>query len=331
MNKAGDYLNKYIANTDKGPETEYIQTDYTYAKGDFAGARQKAESLIQQYGQNVNPRMYRMVAFTADTLGDLAAAKAAMDTFLVRHEQGSDVEDIKSTDYEEMAKITSKMPEFKDSAFSYFQQAIAMDTVVANKLNLIESAAKMARDLGNRGLEADLLGMAYSLQKDPSARDLYNWGYANYQAGNYLKADTLFCNDYITKYPDQIYGYLWCARSKQAQDTTMQKGLAVDAYKTLAVKAVELDTSGNGALKSTAKNALFYLVSYYNDIAKQKDTAIYYNEQVLKLDPADENAKNIDKILKAPPKKTTTTSTKSTGTKSSGTKPKSGTGTKKRS
>lgn len=320
VNKAGEYLQKYIANTDQGPETEYINTDYTYAKGDFAGARQKAESLIQQYGAKVNPRMYRMVAFTADTLGDLPAAKAAMDTFLVKSELGADVEDIKSTDYEEMAKITSKIPEYKDSAFTYYEKAIAMDTIVANQLKIIESAAKFAKESGNRTLEADMLGTAYRLQKDPSARDLYNWAYANYQAGNYVKADSLFCGDYITKYPDQIYGYLWCARSKQAQDTTMEKGLAVDAYKMLATKAVELDSAGQ--LKSTAKNALFYLVSYYNDIAKQKDTAIYYNDQVLKVDPADENAKNIDKILKAPPKKTTTAPAKGSGTKATGTKPK---------
>ena len=331
VNKAGDYLNKYIANTDKGPETEYIQTDYTYAKGDFAGARQKAESLIQQYGQTVNPRMYRMVAFTADTLGDLAAAKAAMDTFLVKSEQGTDVEDIKSTDYEEMAKITSKIPEYKDSAFTYYEKAIAMDTVLANKLKIIESAAAFAKSSGNRQLEADMLGTAYRLNPDPSARDLYNWAMANYQAGNYVQADTLFCNQYVSKYPDQIYGYLWCARAKQAQDTTMEKGLAVDAYKTLAKKAIELDTSGNGAMKQQAIFANFYLVSYYNDIAKEKDTAIYYNDEVLKIDPTNPNALNIKKILTPPPKKTTTTSTKSSGTKSSGTKPKSGTGTKKKS
>ncbi|MBL7700096.1 MAG: tetratricopeptide repeat protein [Chitinophagaceae bacterium] len=318
VNKAGEYLNKYIANTDQGPETEYIQTDYTYAKGDFAGARQKAESLIQQYGQNVNPRMYRMVAFTADTLGDLAAAKTAMDTFLVKSEQGPDVEDIKATDYEEMAKITSKLPGMEDSAYTYYEQAIAMDTVVANKLKLIESAAAWAKASGKRTLEADLLGMAYKLQQEPSARDLYNWAYAHYQAGNYPKADSLFCGDYVSKYPDQIYGYLWCARAKQAQDTSMQKGLAVDAYKTLAVKAVELDTSGNGQLLATAKSALFYLVSYYNDIAKEKDTAIYYNKEVLKLDPNDENAKNIDRILTAPPKKATTQSAQ----KGAATKPK---------
>jgi hypothetical protein len=84
---------------------------------------------------NVNPRMYRMVAFTSDTLGDLPAAKAAMDTFLVKSEIGPDVEDIKSTDYEEMAKITSKIPELQGFILHYFEKAIAMDTSVANKLN----------------------------------------------------------------------------------------------------------------------------------------------------------------------------------------------------
>ena len=331
VNKAGEYLNKYIANTDQGPETEYINTDYTYAKGDFAGARQKAESLIQQHGDKVNPRMYRMIAFTADTLGDLPAAKAAMDTFLVKSEVGPDVEDIKATDYEQMAKITSKIPELKDSAFVYYEKAIEMDTVMANKLKIIESAAAYAKSTGNRTLEADMLGTAYRMQKDPSPRDLYNWAYANYQAGNYKKADTLFCNEYITKYPDQIYGYLWCARAKQAQDTTMEQGLAVDAYKTLAKKAIELDTTGNGQFKPYAINANFYLVSYYNDIAKEKDTAIFYTDEVLKIDPENANALNVKKILTAPPKKTTTTSSKSTGTKSSGTKPKSSSGTKKKS
>jgi tetratricopeptide (TPR) repeat protein len=320
VNKAGEYLNKYIANTDKGPETEYITTDYTYAKGDFAGARQKAEALIRQYGDNVNPRMYRMVAFTADSLGDVQAAKAAMDSFLVNSELGPDIEDIKSTDYEQMAKITSKIPELKDSAFTYYEKAIEMDTVMENKLKILESAANFAKASGNRQLEADMLGTAYRLQKDPSARDLYNWAYAHYQAGNYAKSDTLFCNDYISKYPDQIYGYLWCARSKQAQDTTMEKGLAVDAYKMLAQKAVELDTTETKQFLPYAKNANFYLVSYYNDIAREKDTAIHYIEEVLKLDPTDENAQNVKKILTAPPKKTST----------SGTKPKS-TGTKKKS
>lgn len=320
VNKAGDFLNKYIANSDQGPETEYIKTDYTYAKGDFAGAKQRAQELITQFGDKVNPRMYRMVAFTADTLGDLNAAKEAMTTYLTK----ADTSDILSTDYEELAKINSKIPGMEQEVFTNYQLAIDKDTSVEDKIKMIQNAATLAKSTGNRSAEAEWLGRAYAMEKEPSARDLYNWAYAHYQAGNYAKADTLFCNEYVSKYPDQIYGYLWCARAKQAQDTTMEKGMAVVAYKTLAQKAIELDTTGNGQFKPYAINANFYLVSYYNDIAKQKDTAIYYTNEVLKIDPTNANAMNVKKILTAPPKKTTTATqgTKSSGTKSSGTKPK---------
>jgi tetratricopeptide (TPR) repeat protein len=318
VNKAGDYLNKYIANTDQGPEMEYIKTDYTYAKGDFAGAKQRAQELINQFGEKVNPRMYRMIAYTSDTLGDVNAAKEAMTTFLQR----ADSADVLATDYEELAKINSKIPGMEEEVMNNYRMALAKDTSAESRSKMMQNAANIAKASGNLKIQAELLGLAYQAEKDPSPRDLYNWGYANYQAGNYKKADSLFCNDYITKYPDQIYGYLWCARSKQAQDTTMEQGLAVDAYKTLAQKAIALDTSGNGQLKQYAINANFYLVSYYNDIARQKDTAIYYTDQVLKIDPTNENAINVKKILTAPPKKTTTTSTKSSGTKSSGAKPK---------
>lgn len=303
VNKAGTYLNSYIANSDQGPETEYIQTDYTYAKGDFAGANNRAKQLIQQYGANVNPRMYRMLAFTYDTLGDPAAAKAAMDTFLAKSEPGPDVEDIKSTDYEQLAKISNKIPELKDSVFAYYQKAIDMDTVVANKLKLIENAARVAKESGNRGLEADLLGAAYALQKDPSASDLYNWGFSHYQAANYVKADSIFCNVYQSKYPDQIFGYLWCARSKAAQDTTMEKGLALAAYKTLGQKAIELDTTADKKYKQFAIQSNFYLVQYYNNVAKDIDSSLYYLNEVVKIDPTNSTATNAIKTLEAAKKK----------------------------
>jgi Tfp pilus assembly protein PilF len=274
VNKAGEYLNHYIANSDQGPETEYIKTDYTYAKGDFAGAKARAEQLIQQYGEEVNPRMYRMIAYTADTLGDANAAKTAMTTFF----QKADTADILPTDYEELAKINSKIPGMEQEVISNYKMAIAKDTSMENKLKLIDNAAALSKKMGDKNGQAEWLGVSYRMQPDPSARDLYNWAYAHYQAGNYKTADSLFCGDYISKYPDQIYGYLWCARSKQAQDTSMQQGLAVDAYKVLAKKAIEVDTTANGQLKPYAINALFYLVQYYNDIAKEKDTAIYYTK-----------------------------------------------------
>ena len=58
---------------------------------------------------------------------------------------------------------------------------------------------------------------------------------ANYSAGNYKKADSIFCGTYESKYPNEVFGYLWCAKSKQAQDDSLNsQGLAVDAYEKLA-------------------------------------------------------------------------------------------------
>lgn len=290
VNKAGEYLDKYIANADQGPEMEYMKTDFTYAKGDFAGARTRAQEMIAQYGEKVNPRMYRMIAYTADTLGDPAAAKQAMTTFLAR----ADAETILPADFVQLAKINSKIPGSEEEAFANFRQAVEMDTLVENKKKYIVQAANLAKSMGNRNQEANWLGIAYQLEKEPSQTDLYNWAYAHYQAGNYAKADTLFCSEYTSKFPDQIYGYLWCARSKQAQDTTMEQGLAVEAYKTLAEKALVIDS---GKYKTQSIAAYFYLVQYYNDIAKDRDQAIAYIDRVLEIDPENENALRVKEIL----------------------------------
>ncbi len=353
VNKAGAFLDRYIAHTDPGPEMEYAKTDYTYAKGDFAGAQRRAKELIAQNGEKVSPRMYRMIAYTSDTLGDYNAAKAAMDTFLVK----ADTSDILPTDYEEMAKIYSKlsMAENKDVAISdsassdstgatpvvntsnvmydsliakYYNMAIDKDTVVANKAKLIANAAALAKRSGNRNLQAEWLGKAYAMEKEPNQNDLYNWAYAHYAAGNFVKADSLFCTTYKAKFPDAIYGYLWCARARQAQDTTMQKGIAVEPYKELAEKALTIDS---GKYKTQAITANFYLVSYYNDIAKSKDTALAYLDKVLEIDSTNEDAVRIKKILTAPPPKRATRSTTSKSTSKSKAKTKSKSGSKTKS
>lgn len=318
VNKAGDYLNHYIANSDQGPEVEYLKADYTYAKGDFQGARQRAEQLIRQYGANVNPRMYRMVAYTADSLGDYAAAKAAMDTFLAKAEPGDEVENVKATDYAELAKIASQIPELKDSVVGYYEKALSMDTTAAGKAEILESATKFAKSSGNKQLEADLLGAVYEMEKEPSATDLYNYAYANYQAGNYVKADSLFCGEYQSKFPDQIFGYLWCARSKAAQDTTMEQGAAVAAYKTLAQKALELDTTADKKYKQFAVQSNFYLVQYYNNVAKDIDSSLFYLKEVQKIDPSNETASNAIKTLEDAKKKAAQQQREATKPKSTG-------------
>ena len=311
VNKAATYLDKYIANADQGPEVEYLKTDFLYASGKNAEARTKAQELITQFGDKVSPRMYRMVAYTSDTLGDVPAAKQAITTFF----QKADTSIIMGTDYEALAKIDSKASDSatKNEAFKYYLMAINRDTLIENKVKYANEGLELAKKLSNKTAAAQLAAALYKTKKEPSNADLYNWGYANYQAGNYKTSDSIFCGMYQSKYPNEIFGYLWCARSLQAEDdTTNPKGLAVDAYEKLAQMGRTLPDSAK--YKAQVIQAYFYLASYYNDVKKDKPKAISYMQKVLEVDPSNESAGKIIQALSKPPAKQAATKPK-TGTK----------------
>ena len=291
VNKAETYLNQYVANFDQGPEIEYLKTDFRYAKGDFAGAKTRAQELINQYGEKVNPRMYRMLAYTSDTLGDPAGAKTAMNTFLSKAEAGV----VLPADYVQLANINSKLDSTsKLEAFENFKAAIAMDTVIENKVKIIQQAAALAKKMGNRKQEALWFGEAYRIDKNPNQNDLYNWGYANYQAGNYDSSINIFCNMYQSKYPNEIFGYLWCAKSWLGKDTTMALPGVAAAHEQLAQKAMEIDSV---KYKAQAVNALFLLTTHSNDILKDPRKALTYIDRILQIDPANQYAPKIKEVL----------------------------------
>lgn len=292
VNKAAPYLDQFVANADQGPETEYLRTDFLYASGKAAEAKTKAESLIAQYGDKVTPRMYRLVAYAADTLGDANAAKKAMETFFTKANEEYPVQ---GTDYEQLAKINGKIPGAEAEVFANLEKAVQVDTALENKIRYITKAAALAKAKGDRVQEANWLERAYNLDPNPSQTDLYNYAMANYQAKNYPKADSLFCNVYQTKFPDQIYGYLWCARTKRAADDTANvQYIAADAYRLLADKAAQLDSV---KFKAQIIESYLYLVPYYYDLKKEKDSAIAYLDKVLAIDPANNTANRFKEAI----------------------------------
>jgi tetratricopeptide (TPR) repeat protein len=298
VNKAAVYLDKYVANTDPGPEVEYLRTDFLYVTSKFGEARDKAKGLIRELGDKVNPRMYRMVAYTSDTLGDLPAAREAMTNFFNK----ADTSVVIGADYEGLAKINAKMPDSvtKNSAFQYFRLAIQRDTLPENRAKYASEAADLAKKLGNKAAAADMAALVYSTTKNPDQADLYKWGFANYSAGNFKTADSIFCGLYESKYPNEIYGYLWCAKSRFAQDDSLSsKGLAVEPYQKLAEKAKALDSV---KYKSAILESYFFLAGYSNNVKKDKKSAIDYLQKVLDIDPANETARNYKEILSRPPK-----------------------------
>jgi tetratricopeptide (TPR) repeat protein len=308
VNKAAVYLDKYAANSDQGPELEYMKAGMMYVSGKVPEARTRAQQLIGQYGANVSPRMYRLVAYASDSLNDFTAAKEAMSSFLAK----ADTSMYLSTDFEEYGKILGKQTDSvtRSQAYQYYSKAIAMDTLDTDKQKYATEALDLAKQMHDKQAAAIISGAMYNSLKNPSNSDLFKYGTANYQAGNYKTADSIFCGVYIPKYPKEIYGYLWCARSTQAEDDSVNpRGLSVAPYEKLAQFARSSPDSAK--YKSQVIGAYFYLAGYYNDVKKDKQKAIEYMQKALEVDPTNTSAQKILEVLTKP-------------SKQSGTRPKGG-------
>ena len=295
INKAKEYYAKWKAVADAGPDNDYEEASIKYASKDYDGAIAQSTADLAKYGEQATPKYYKLIAYSYEEKQDSVNAKKYLDTYFAKQRP----EDFVPKDYEFRARTLAKFPGNEAEAITTYQKAIDMDTAYAEKLELLTNAAALSKQSGKRTDEANFLKQAYALNKNPTNTDLYNLGQAYYQSQNYVTADSIYCNVYESKYPNEIFGYLWCARSKQGQDTTMEKGLAVDAYKTLADKARSLDSV---KYKGQAISAYFYLVSYYNDIKKDKATAISYLNKVLEVDPGNADATRIIGMLNKPQK-----------------------------
>jgi hypothetical protein len=123
-----------------------------------------------------------------------------------------------------------------------------MDTSLANKLEIIKDAAADAKASGKKSAYAYWLGVGFPFIKVPNENDYYNLGFANYAAGDFKTADSVFCGLYEAKYPGEFFGYYWCMKSKVAEDDSVgSQGLAVEAYNRLAQVCITLDSTAHAA------------------------------------------------------------------------------------
>ncbi len=307
INKAKDYFEKYVAVADNTPSNEYDRASIKFASHDNDGAIAMSNATLAKLGADAPPKYYRLISHAYLMKGDSVNAKNYIDQYFAKQKP----EDFEADDYSYRARVVAKVPGTDSTeAFKDFQLAVDKDTSIENKSKVLKEASELAKNTHNKAYSAQFAGELYALNKNPVNTDLYNWGMANYQAGNFKTADSIFCGLYIPKYPTEIYGYLWCARSKRALDDSINTaGLAIDAYAKLGAVARAMDSTAKatGSADSTkyrpqAREAFFILASYYNDIKKDKQTAIYYLEQVLVVDPTNTTASKYIEILKKPAK-----------------------------
>jgi hypothetical protein len=112
------------------------------------------------------------------------------------------------------------------------------------------------------------------------------------------------------KYPDEIYGYLWCYRSKRGEDDSVgSKGIAVDAEMKLAEfgRAKDSIAKAAGSKDSTAYKRYvieYYslLAFYYNNVKSDRGQAVLWLQKILEVDPENADAKKYIAALTAKPR-----------------------------
>jgi tetratricopeptide (TPR) repeat protein len=301
VDKATDYLNKFIAVADPSPQNEYDRTALLFLQKKYDEAIAGSKDAIAKQGDKADAHYYLLAAYSYDAKGDSVNAKDYLTQYFAKQKP----DQVIAMDYKFMGKIQSEFPSDSAASIISYQKAIEMDTVLANKLQILKDAANDAKAKGHKAAYAYWLTVGYPFIKTPTNTDLYNVGMANYQAGLYKEADSIFCQVYETKYPDEIYGYLWCSRSKVAEDDSVgSNGYAVPAYEKLAEVGRRLDSTARAAnspdsvkYRVQVVNAYSQLAGYYNNIKKDRENAMLYLHKILEVEPNNADAKRFIDIL----------------------------------
>ena len=290
VSKAFQYYNDYVAKSDPSLQTEYDLADLLYLTKDYNKAIQKANSLAATQGDQLKPRIYKLLAYSHIELKDSATAIGYMQHYFGKEADSNFI----AKDFETMALLYGNTEGKQDSAIVFYEKAASVQKDSAALFGYYKNLSDMAKANKDYAAQAKWLEKYYSGNDKATNVDLFNWGLAHFLAENYAMADSVF-GIYVGKYPEQSFGFYWQARSNAALDKEMTQGTAIPHYKNL-IAALEKDTA-NSNYKKWMVEAYAYLAAYEANTEKDYTEAVGYFQKVLEVDPENADAKRYIAIL----------------------------------
>jgi cytochrome c-type biogenesis protein CcmH/NrfG len=288
VNKAKEYLDRYIAAADPGINNDYLVTDLLYASQKYGEAIEHARRLIAQ--KDAEPRLYKLIAYSYKEQHDSLKALDFMKQYFQKQRDTGFV----VKDYTTLGEIYASLGQ-ADSTAAYFVKASNLETDSAGRIGYAKRLAGLYKAKKDYAHQAMWLGRYYCGNSQSTNLDLFNWGLAHYMAREYTHADSVF-GLYETKYPEQDFGYYWRARCDAAIDTSMATGMAIPHY----LKLIEVDgkDSTNAANRKHLIEAYGYIAAYKANTEKDYAGSIDYFGRLLVLDPGNADAMKYIVILK---------------------------------
>lgn len=287
---AAEYLDKWLANSDDDPKACYYRSSLKFAQGLFNETITLADQCIAAEGSDPYPNLFGLKAYAYNRLGDSLKAKQFFEEYLDRQNPDK----LGAGDYYAYATTLLKFPGNETKALEMIDKAIATDTLEENRVNYAKSTAELYSKESNYPEAAKWYAKVIDLKKNYSNVDLFNVGY-NFYLGNQYDSSDKYFTMYTEKFPEDILGYYMLANSAAAVDSTGELGLAVPYYN----KVIELGTTDltKSNAKSRVMTAYKFFIGYEYNVKKNQDSALYFVDKALELDPADEQLLNFKDII----------------------------------
>jgi tetratricopeptide (TPR) repeat protein len=279
VTKAKGYLDDFLKYADKDPLNDFFYAEYLFRAGKYSESLAKAKEIEASSGLVAVPRLSILYAYNYDRLGDSVAAKDNVVKFF------NAKSDIQFPDYDLAVKLLSKFPGSEAQAVSYLEQAIAIDTSKVNQLSYMYQAAELYGKAKMYKEQLIWLKKRIDLMPAPSNRDYY------FICDAALKSKSIddakkYSAEYISKFPEQMFGYRFASNAAIAEDADTTKGTAIPAVQAY------IDFLNKDSVKN-AKLLMFpyyYLAYYYHDVAKDYPKTLEILNHILAINPTDSYA-----------------------------------------
>jgi len=222
VNKAKEYLDKYVATADKDPKTDYFVAEYLFRAGKNDESLAKIQELEKSAGLTEIPRLSMLYAYNYDRKGDSVQAKANLEKFFAN----APADKIEPTDYELAVKVLTKFPGSEAQAASYLEKAIATDTSRINKQNYMQQGAEMFAKAKNPAEQLKWMKRLVEFKGTTTEGDYYRLTAAALSAKDYPQTMEL-AKKYMAAFPDKPQPFTFYRRAAIASDpdTTSGKGV----------------------------------------------------------------------------------------------------------
>ncbi len=283
-----------MANSDKDCRTDYLYGDYLFRSGKYQESLDKAKAMANGVCKDF-PRLKVLYAYNYDRLGDSVQSRKNIEEYLsaINPEKAKADPNI-GTDYLFGASVLKRFPGGEQTAIGYLQTALNLDTNRLTRFQYMDTIAFLYNKQGKLQERLEWLQKSYKENPKPSDFDLYNLTDAAINANNFVLADSL-SRVYISRKPDQEYGYVLLARAAKAADVDSTQGTAFDEVQQYIDYLTKTDAAKNA---TKVKYQYYYIAQVAADKMKDYPKAIEALEKVQVLDPEDTFAKQALPVLR---------------------------------